>query len=174
VPLIRVLKLIVTDQGSAAAAGADAPGPAWLFAMDQLFEAYVAERLQRVARDVEIAIQGPVRPFAIDGSFQLRPDVVVTAAGHPVLVLDTKWKLLDRGFSDADPADLRQAYAYARVYGVDRAVLAYPGTSAARCLRRDFVVNDGGAIRISVCQLPLFENEVGELDRLLGDLIVRE
>ena len=47
--------------------------------------------------------------------------------------------------NDADPADVRQAYAYARVYGVDRAVLAYPGTSAARCLHRDFVVNDGGA-----------------------------
>ena len=173
-PLIRVLKLIVTDHGSAAAAGAGAPGPAWLFAMDELFEAYVAERLQGVARDVEIAVQGPVRPFAVDGSFQLRPDVVVIAAGHPFLVLDTKWKLLDRGLNDADPADLRQAYAYARVYGVDRAVLAYPGTSAARCLHRDFVVNDGGAIRISVCQLPLFEDNAGELDRVLGDLIAHE
>jgi 5-methylcytosine-specific restriction endonuclease McrBC regulatory subunit McrC len=55
--LIRVLTLIVTDQGSAAAAGAGAPGPPWLFAMDKLFEAYVAERLQQVARGVEIAIQ---------------------------------------------------------------------------------------------------------------------
>ena len=82
-PLIRVLKLIVTDQGSAAAAGAGAPGPAWLFAMDQLFEAYVAERLQQVARGVEIAIQGPVRTFAVDGSFQLRPDVVVIAGAVP-------------------------------------------------------------------------------------------
>ena len=89
-------------------------------------------------------------------------------------MLDTKWKLLDRGLNDTDPADLRQVYAYARVYGVDRAVLAYPGTSGARCLLRDFVVNDGGAIRISVCQLPLFEDDVGELDRVLSDLIAHE
>ena len=169
--LIHVLKLIVTGRGSAAAAGADAPGPAWLFAMDQLFEAYVAERLQQIASAVEIAIQGPVRSFSVDGAFPLRPDIVVLAAGRPVLVLDTKWKLLDRGLSDVDSADLRQVYAYARVYGVDRAVLAYPGTSAARCLRRDFIVNDGGAITVSICQLPLLEDRDGELDRILSELV---
>ena len=80
--------------------------------MDKLFEAYVAERLQQVARGVEIAIQGPVRTFAIDGSFQLRPDVVVITRGRPVLVLDTKWKLLERGLNDTDLVDLRQVYAY--------------------------------------------------------------
>jgi 5-methylcytosine-specific restriction endonuclease McrBC regulatory subunit McrC len=139
--------------------------------MDELFEAYVAERLQQVAHGVEIAIQGPIRPFAVDGSFPLRPDVVVIAAGHPVLVLDTKWKRLDRGLNDADPADLRQVYAYARVYGVNRAVLVYPGTSAAQCLRRDFIVNDCGAIILSICQLPLLEDRDGELDRILSDLV---
>ena len=139
--------------------------------MDQLFEAYVAKRLQQIASAVEIAIQGPVRSFSVDGAFPLRPDIVVLAAGRPVLVLDTKWKLLDRGLSDVDFADLRQVYAYARVYGVDRAVLAYPGTSAAQCLRRDFIVNDGGAITVSICQLPLLEDRDGELDRILSELV---
>jgi 5-methylcytosine-specific restriction enzyme subunit McrC len=67
-PLLCVLELIVTGRGSAAAAGPEAPGPTWLFAMEQLFESYVAAGLRRVAAGVEVVGQGPVRPFAIAAS----------------------------------------------------------------------------------------------------------
>jgi 5-methylcytosine-specific restriction enzyme subunit McrC len=170
-PLLRVLELIVTGRGSAAAAGPEATGPAWLFAMEQLFEAYVAARLRRVATGVEVAVQRPVRPFAVGGGFPQRPDLVVLVEGRPTLVLDTKWKLLDRGLADVDAADLRQVYAYARIYGVERAVLVYPGTADPGCLREDFTVNDGSGIRLSVCQLPLAEDATDELDRVLDELI---
>jgi 5-methylcytosine-specific restriction enzyme subunit McrC len=170
-PLLRVLELIVTGRGSATAAGPEAPGPAWLFAMEQLFEAYVAAGLRRVATGVEVAVQGPVRPLAVGGGFPQRPDLVVLVEGRPMLVLDAKWKLLDRGLADVDAADLRQVYAYARIYGVERAVLVYPGTADPGCLREDFTVNDGSGIRLSVCQLPLAEGAAGELDRVLDELM---
>jgi 5-methylcytosine-specific restriction enzyme subunit McrC len=149
-PLLCVLELIVTGRGSAAAAGPEAPGPAWLFAMERLFEAYVAAGLRRIAAGVEVVVQGPVRPFAVGGGFPQRPDLVVLVKGRPVLVLDAKWKLLERGLADVDAADLRQVYACARIYGVGRGVLIYPGTIEAGCLREDITVNDGHARQAGV------------------------
>jgi hypothetical protein len=38
-------------------------------------------------------------------------------------------------------------------------------------LHQEFLVNDGGAITVSVRQVPLIEDSPGELDRVLGDLV---
>jgi hypothetical protein len=75
-------------------------------------------------------------------------------------------------WAEDDPGDLRQVDGYARVYSVDRAALVYPAASAARCLIRD-LVNDGGAITLSICHLALFEDGGGELDRILASLIAQ-
>jgi 5-methylcytosine-specific restriction endonuclease McrBC regulatory subunit McrC len=81
VPLISILRLIVTGHGSAASAGADTLVPTLLFAMERLLEAYIAQRLRRIANRLEVSVQGPVRSFASDGSFSLRPDVVLLETG---------------------------------------------------------------------------------------------
>jgi 5-methylcytosine-specific restriction enzyme subunit McrC len=47
-PLLSLLRLILQDRGSAAAAGNAAQGPAWLFDMPKLFEALIAKRLARL------------------------------------------------------------------------------------------------------------------------------
>ena len=93
-PLVEILALIMRDRGSAAAAAPDAPGPAWLFAMDRLWERFVARRLSQLLPGLEVTEQGPARPLMTNGAFEMRPDIVVAAAGRVCMVLDTKWKVL--------------------------------------------------------------------------------
>jgi 5-methylcytosine-specific restriction enzyme subunit McrC len=62
----------------------------------------------------------------------VRPDLVVRdrASGAPVLVVDTKWKLL--GGSAGVPADddLKQMFVYNELFGAPRSVLVYPAVDA--------------------------------------------
>ena len=106
--LVEVLALVVRDRGSAAAASPEAPGPAWLFSMDRLWERFVGQRLRQLLSGLEVTEQGPARSLMTSGVFLMRPDIVVTAAGRVRMVLDTKWKVF-AGPSDVDVADLRRA-----------------------------------------------------------------
>ena len=150
-------------------AGADTPGPTLLFAMERLFEAYVAQRLRRIANGLDVRVQGPVRCSA-RRQINLRPDLVVLDGRQPVLILDTKWKLLSDGISDVASSDLQQAFTYARVYRVSRVFLLYPGAASLDCLRSRFEVNDGSSIEICIQQLPLLGT--GEdLDQALTEIL---
>ena len=169
-PLISILRLIVVGYGSAVSAGADTPGPTLLFAMERLFEAYVAQRLRRVANGLDVRVQGPERWFARDGRFSLRPDLVVFEGRRPILILDTKWKLLSDGISDVAASDLQQAFTYARVYRVSRVFLLYPGVASSDCLRSRFEVNDGSSIEICIEQLPLL-GPGEDLDQALAQIL---
>ena len=169
-PLIDVLRLIVAGHGSAVSAGADTPGPTLLFAMERLFEAYIAQRFRRMAEGLEVSVQGPTRWFAHDCRFSLRPDIVVLEGRQPVLILDTKWKLLPEGVGGVSSSDLQQAFTYARIYRVNRVFLLYPGTTSLDCLRSRFLVNDGPSIEICIQQLPLLG--AGEdLDAALAQIL---
>jgi 5-methylcytosine-specific restriction enzyme subunit McrC len=164
--LVEVLALIVRDRGSAAAAAPEAPGPAWLFAMDQLWERFVGQRLRRLLPGLEVTEQGPARSLTTSGIFLMRPDLVVAATGRVRMVLDTKWKVLT-GPSDVDVADLRQAYAYARVYDASQAALLYP-TWADRPAVLSYVVADvDQQVHITVLTLPLAEGHAAEFDNAL-------
>lgn len=169
-PLISILRLIVIGYGSAVSAGADTPGATLLFAMERLFEAYVAQRLRRIADGLDVRVQGPERWFARDGRFSLRPDLVVLEGGQPVLILDTKWKSLSDGISNVASSDLQQAFTYARIYRVSRVFLLYPGTASSDCLRSRFEVNDGSSIEICIQQLPLLGTGQ-DLDQALAQVL---
>ena len=164
--LVEVLALVVRDRGSAAAASPEAPGPAWLFSMDRLWERFVGRRLRQLLPGLEVTEQGPVRPLMTSGVFLMRPDIVVAAAGRTCMVLDTKWKVF-AGPSDVDVADLRQAYAYARIYNACESALLYP-TWADRPTSLSHVVADvDQQVRITVLTLPLAEEHAGEFDDAL-------
>lgn len=118
----------------------DQQAPSLLFPMEKLFEAYVAHHLQK-------QLPGPFRLHAQakrhhlvrhEGAhwFQLRPDLVVSRQGTDVLVMDTKWKLLDSTEEggprryDLSQGDFYQLHAYGRSYlgGQGAVVLIYPRT----------------------------------------------
>jgi 5-methylcytosine-specific restriction endonuclease McrBC regulatory subunit McrC len=89
---------------------------------------------------------------------------------RPVLILDTKWKLLPDGVGGVSASDLQQVFTYARIYRVNRIFLLYPGTTSLDCLRSRFLVNDGSSIEISIQQLPLLG--AGEdLDAALSQIL---
>ena len=102
-------------------------GFALLFAMNDLFEAFVGRCMQlalsprpvRLQRQNRHALEGPK-----GGLFALRPDIVVDGD----IVIDTKWKPLDAKSTTlgVKESDVYQMLAYARAYDARRLVLLYP------------------------------------------------
>ena len=108
------------------------PGFALLFAMNELFEAFIGRSLMRVlTSEYKVHLQHREHYALKDDSSQyiyaLRPDVVIEAEKGPI-VLDTKWKRLNPGKAtlDVETSDVYQMLAYARAYDSARVILLYP------------------------------------------------
>ena len=102
------------------------PGFALLFAMNDLFEAFIGRSLVRaLASDYKVHLQDSRHCALKDENsqdiFALRPDVVIEANNNPI-VLDTKWKRL----VIVETSDVYQMLAYARAYDSTRLILLYP------------------------------------------------
>ncbi|WP_242140754.1 McrC family protein [Sphingomonas sp. TREG-RG-20F-R18-01] len=113
-----------------------APGFALLFAMNDLFEAYVARMLARALKgsDLHVVAQDR-RLFCLsepDGArrFQVRPDILVRRGTETLLVIDTKWKRIAARIDDpkqgVSQADVYQMMAYGRLYACPQLMLLYP------------------------------------------------
>lgn len=133
-------RLILNEESPLTGAG-EHRAPSLLFPMEKVFEAFVARHLPRqLAQSCRLRTQASqlslVRHDQQDW-FSLRPDLLVREGGTNCLVLDTKWKLLDRanrakqyGLSQAD---FYQLHAYGHNYlveGQGDVVLIYPKTDA--------------------------------------------
>lgn len=132
-------RLILQGLSPTSAAGAQ-HAPSLLFPMERLFEAYVAKHFQKqlpghLALDTQVRRHHLVHHGGAKW-FELRPDMVVSQQSTDVLVLDTKWKLLDAGRDNGTDKyglqqnDFYQLHAYGRSYLGGRGVVAlvYPRT----------------------------------------------
>lgn len=118
-------------------AGAD-QGITLLFAMNDLFEAYIAALARRalLGSDLTVHAQGGLRYCLIEEGeggkerFQTTPDILIKRNGQVVQVIDTKWKLIGRNPEDAKrgvaQSDVYQMMAYARLYRCREVMLLYP------------------------------------------------
>ena len=102
-------------------------GFALLFAMNDLFEAFVGQCMQIALAPRSVQLQRHDRHALQEGSqgiFGLKPDIVVDGD----IVIDTKWKRLDPGKPNLGVAesDVYQMLAYARAYSARHLVLLYP------------------------------------------------
>jgi len=106
-----------------------------LFAMNILFEEYIAIELKKAVGDkYDVLAQKPQKKLLnnIDGRklFTMKPDIYVKDKlnGKPAAILDTKWKLLsgDEKKMGVSQADLYQMYTYAGSYDVPKVMLLYP------------------------------------------------
>lgn len=134
--LYRLARLLLVSRFQSTSSG-DAPGYSLLFDMNELFEEFIARVLQRALRGSELAItvQGP-RSFALRevetdiGRFATKPDIVINRAERPIMIIDTKWKALQRVEDDpkrgVQQADIYQMMAYGQIYDVARLVLLFP------------------------------------------------
>ena len=161
-PLLKVLGLLADGLGAAPEAGVEAPGPTLMFDMSRVFEALLAARLRRVLPDCNVDEQTSQR-FDLDGRFMLRPDLVVRRRGQPLLVVDTKWKRIG-GSGDVADADLRQAFAYARILGLKNAALVFPKMDAQVPAIHEVRVADGSEVRIYLWQVAVMAPDWAELD----------
>lgn len=105
-----------------------------LFPMERLFESSIGALARKhCGNRMKVRLQESRHSLFEEGGRRLgalRPDMVLSAAGgdDAVLVLDTKWKIVDATAPDSGvaQADLYQMYAYGKKYAAKRVVLLYP------------------------------------------------
>lgn len=113
-----------------------------LFPMERIFEDYIGYLTKKYANGHEIKTQDKSY-YLIDQhknkeKFRLKPDIVAkNNTSKIVLIIDTKWKLLDESLENKNynisQADMYQLYAYGRKYSIKsdskkspRLILLYP------------------------------------------------
>lgn len=114
----------------------DSPGFSLLFAMNDLFEAFVARTLAKALRGTDLHVVAQDRRLYClteqDGPrrFQVRPDIVVRRGAETVMIIDTKWKRISARIDDpkqgVSQADVYQMMAYGRLYSCPNLMLLYP------------------------------------------------
>jgi len=133
---------LILDEESPLTGSGSHSAPSLLFPMEAVFEAYVAKHLSRQLIPplvLKTQVRGQHLVLHREKTwFRLEPDLVVRNADCDVLVLDTKWKLIDGlkangsekyGLSQGDFYQL-QAYGLSYLDGTGDVVLIYPRTSA--------------------------------------------
>jgi 5-methylcytosine-specific restriction enzyme subunit McrC len=134
-------RLILDEETPLTGAGRHT-APSLLFPMEAVFEAFVAKHLVlQVSRPLTVKVQARSHHLVRHRDqnwFRLKPDMLIRDADCDVLVLDTKWKLLDSlkangsekyGLSQGDFYQL-QAYGQSYLDGKGDVVLIYPKTTA--------------------------------------------
>ena len=103
---------------------------ALMFDMNQLWEKYIGRLMRKFLGDRYVVeaqrSAGFWMPVANGRKRRLRPDYVLTSRTNPadVVVIDTKWKVVDGQPSDED---LRQIFAYNQLFETGKGILLYPG-----------------------------------------------
>lgn len=139
-----------------------------LFAMNDLFEAYIAALVRRALRNSDLTVhsQGGLRYCLMEEGaagkkrFQTAPDILIKRDGETVLVIDTKWKLIGRNPEDkkrgVSQSDVYQMMAYARLYRCREVMLLYPhhGGLGTKALDASYRILEGNEkLRISSVDL---------------------
>ncbi len=118
---------------------------ALMFDMNGLWEHYVGRMLRRHLSSDYRVVRQKSRVFwrSERACKRLRPDIILDpmADGGERIVIDTKWKL-PTGFLPSDQ-DLRQIFAYNRMFGSGAGVLLYPGVAGS--LNGFFQTEGGGS-----------------------------
>ena len=135
--LIQWAKIFLLNKSFTTFSGKNS-GKALLFPMEQVFEAYIAKQVKLL---FENQSNGMISVSAQDSGyylfdeprkFKLRPDLViknVLSEKHKVVIMDTKWKRLNRNPASnygISQADMYQMYAYSKKYHTPDIWLIYP------------------------------------------------
>lgn len=177
-------RLILNDGSPLTGAGQHF-APSLLFPMEAVFEAFVAKHLAR-----QLVSTGRIRTQAQSLSlvrhqgkdwFRLKPDILVHQGAKNVLVLDTKWKLIDNRLASGtdkyglDQGDFYQLHAYGQSYldGRGDVVLIYPRTQVFDQSLPVFEFPKTESVRLWVLPFCLRQRELilppcGSLDKFFG------
>jgi len=182
-------RLILAEESPLTGTGGQS-APSLLFPMELLFEAYVAKHLaKQVKRPMVLKTQARSHHLVRHREqnwFRLKPDLLVRDHDRDVLVLDTKWKLLDGskangtdkyGLSQADFYQLK-AYGEAYLSGRGDVVLIYPRTKALDEPLHVFTFTGPTELRLWVLPFCLKDHELllpkNQLNSWTGNDILRQ
>ena len=137
-PALRLARLVLANLTLQDVVG-ETQASSFMLDMNDLFERFVTERLQRALRGrLEVKIQHRDR-LDEEGAVAIRPDLVFRSGGTPSFVADVKYKLTDEAAAGRHP-DYYQLLAYTTALDLPEGVLIY-------CLdaNRDALTGDPGA-----------------------------
>ncbi len=124
-PALKLARLVLNHLTLDDRAGAY-PFASFLVNMPRLFESFVTKRLSALMLPYGLRVVAQRHDY-IDEQRQIgiRPDMLVydRRGTDPILVIDTKYRLLDSGDINSD---LYQVSAYLDRYGLERGLLIYP------------------------------------------------
>jgi 5-methylcytosine-specific restriction enzyme subunit McrC len=152
-----------------------------LFAMNDLFEAYIAALARRALRgsDLTVHAQGGLRYCLMEEGeggrqrFQTTPDILIKRDGQVVLVIDTKWKMIGRNPEDkkrgVSQSDVYQMMTYARLYKCRDVMLLYPHHAGlgAEALEAAYGMMEGDE-RLRIASVDLLPGEAAVVQQLKG------
>jgi 5-methylcytosine-specific restriction enzyme subunit McrC len=104
----------------------------FMFDMNLLFEQFIAEFIKRenlTPNNWKIKTKAHSKYLTLENKFQLIPDILFLEGDINKLILDTKYKQLNRDSNDnygISQSDAYQMYAYSTKYKCERVILLYP------------------------------------------------
>ena len=142
---------------------------ALLFPMERLFESYIAAQLKRHLDSSVYTVtaqEGSRWLFNEPTSFTMRPDLVIRKGGE-VVILDTKWKVLnpDKPNGGISQADMYQMCAYQRKWDARHTTLIYPKPAySTDTIPKSYYAEDGTRIRLWFVDLLDLKGSIRELE----------
>lgn len=138
---------------------------ALLFPMEKVFESYVAKYVKKFFKDYEVKTQHKGK--YLFNKFALRPDIVLKRKDESIIIMDTKWKRLEKkrnyGISQND---MYQMYVYAKKYETSEVYLLYPKNEEIKPTEQiKFIDNNG-----EVCVYVFFVN-VEKIEESIQELL---
>lgn len=132
--VLRLCQIFLRGKGLTPFAGAE-NAFALFFSMERIFECFVAKQLRHHLHENLHVQTTRYHMFNAPLSFSLRPDMFHEDGGT-VIILDTKWVLLDKESCNygVTQQNMYQMYTYAHHYGAKDVILVFP--------KPDFNVND--------------------------------
>lgn len=164
-------RLILNEESPLTGSG-DHSAPSLLFPMEAVFEAFVAKHLARQLTPPHI-LKTQARSHHLVRHrdrdwFRLKPDLLVRDSDQDLLVLDTKWKLLDGLKANGtdkyglSQSDFYQLHAYGQSYldGEGDVVLVYPKTDSFDRPLPVFTFPNSSGLRLWVLPFCLKQREL--------------
>jgi len=108
---------------------------ALLFDMNNLWEEYILVQLKKAFQNDEVQVLGQRSKFFWN-SITIRPDIVIKKGDQTLIIIDTKWKIIDHNKPSTN--DLRQMYVYNEYWQSPVALLLYPGIDKAKIVVSSF------------------------------------
>ena len=151
-----------------------------LFPMNDLFEAYIAALANRAVHGTEWTVRAQAgRLYCLieddkEGKprFQTRPDMIIERNHQTVMIIDTKWKRIERHSVDTrngvSQADVYQMMAYAQLYHCPQVMLLYPHHIGlgAQILNAGYRIL-AGEKRLQVASIDLIPDEADIVEQLI-------